>query len=209
MNLLADILNYVRRIVKAPSNSTITDSLLIDYVNRFWLMDVDARVQLFDFKTKWGFQTTPGIDSYNMPMYNVQVESPGENPANIASFPVYQGFTGNCYVNGIQIPFHTTQEGFSNLWPNYIQALQPVAYGDGSTTTFSFSLPFFPAIPGHLDITGIIANTAGIGAIQDPIFTSGFPVNTDGTISLPNDKFLSWSQHCLSECQWWKHSDHR
>lgn len=147
---------------------------------------MDARMQLFDFKTKYSFQTTPGIDQYNMPLYNVQIESPGTpGSASIASYPVYQGFRDAAYVNGIQIPFYGTHDNFWNLWPNYIQPLQPVAVGDGVTTTFQFFLPFFPAIPGHLDITGIIAYTSGLGNVQDPIFATQFPLNAAGNISLP------------------------
>lgn len=186
MNLLSDIITYVRRIVKTPSNAQITDNLIIDYINRFWLLDVDARIQLFDFKTKYQFQTIPGIDQYNMPLYSLQVESGSQN---IASFPVYQGFIDPFYVNGIQVPYYTSHANFWNLWPNYIQALQPVAVGDGVTTTFTFSIPYFPAIPGHLDITGIIQSTQGIGPIQDPIFTSSFPTNSMGNISLPTTSF--------------------
>src|SRR5580693_9032598 len=98
MNLLQDIVTYVRRIIKSPSNATITDNLIIDYINRFWIMDVDARLQLFDLKTNYTFQTTPGIAQYNMPLYNVQTE-PGSQV--IASFPVYQGFMMPAFVNGI------------------------------------------------------------------------------------------------------------
>ena len=72
MNLLNDIITYVRRIVKAPSNTVLTDDLIIDYINRFWIMDVDARIQLFDLKTQYQFQTSPGVDRYNMPLYIVQ-----------------------------------------------------------------------------------------------------------------------------------------
>src|SRR5215469_13523465 len=107
MNLLSDILVYIRRIIKSPSTAQITDETLIDYVNRFWLLDMDARMELFDFKTKYQFQTIPGIDQYNMPMYNVQIEQGNQN---IASIPVYQGFKDPCYVNGIQVPFYTRHD---------------------------------------------------------------------------------------------------
>ena len=143
-------------------------------------------MQLYDFKTKYSFQMTPGLDQYNMPLYSLQTEEGGQN---IASYPVYQGFRDAAYVNGIQIPFDGTHDNFWNLWPNYIQPLQPVAVGDGVTTDFTFFLPFFPAIPGHMDITGIIASTSGVGAIQDPIFTTQFPLNANGTISLPTTSF--------------------
>ena len=167
MNLLSDILTYIRRIIKSPSNAQITDNLLIDYVNRFWLMDVDARVQLFDLKTKYQFQTTPGIDKYNMPLYSVQTQ-PGNQ--NINLFPVYQGFSQACYVNGIQMPFYTQRDPFWNLWPNYLQPLTTAGTGDGTTGPYTLTLPFFPALPGHIDITGIIAT----GSTQDPPFVTNF-----------------------------------
>lgn len=167
MNLLSDIITYVRRIIKSPSDSQISDNLLIDYINRFWLMDVDARVQLFDLKTKYQFQTTPGIANYNMPLYSVQIE-PGNQ--NIGLFPVYQGFSQSCYVNGIQIPFYTQRESFWNLWPNYIQPLTTAGTGNGTAGPYTLNLPFFPAIPGYIDITGIIAT----GSTQNPPFVTNF-----------------------------------
>ena len=70
-------------------------------------MDMDARIQLFDFKTKYQFLTTPGVDRYNMPLYDVQVE-PG--PQNIAMFPVYQGFFAPAYAQGTQLYFNTQKK---------------------------------------------------------------------------------------------------
>lgn len=161
MNLLSDIITYIRRIIKSPSDAVISDNLLIDYINRFLLLDVDARIQLFDYKTKYTFQTTPGIDQYNMPLYNIQTE-PGNQ--TIASFPVYQGFTGNALVNGIQVSFATQRQSFFNYWPNYVQQQIQVGTGNGGAN-YNLTLPFFPALPGHVDITGIIAT----GTNSDPI----------------------------------------
>ena len=157
----------MRRIIKAQSDAVISDNLLIDYVNRFWLMDVDARIQLFDLKTTYRFQTVPNIDKYNMPLYQVQIE-PGSQ--NIAPYPVYQGFSDPCYVNGIQFPFYTQRDTFYNLWPNYVQGLNPAATGNGTPGPYTLSVPYFPAIPGHVDMLGIIAS----GSTIDPIVTSSF-----------------------------------
>ncbi len=158
-------------------------------MNRFYLMDVDARVQLFDLKTKYQFETTPGINQYNMPLYDVQIQ-PGNQ--NIASFPVYQGFMSPCFVNGIQVPLNTRNDPYFSLWPTYLQTLQAVAIGDGVTSTFQFNLPFFPAIPGHVDMTGIIAT----GNNQDPIFSNQLPVfplsdpNLPGRVRIPTTSFF-------------------
>lgn len=170
MFLLSDIITYVRRIIKSPSNSTITDNLLIDYINRFWITDVDARVQLFDLKTTYSFQTTPGIDKYNMPLYDIQTE-PGSQ--TIGAYPVYQGFLPYCSINGVAVPFYTQKGDFWNLWPNYVQSLTSAATGDGTTGPYTINLPFFPAIPGHIDMSGIVA-LAGSGNPSDPPFTTSF-----------------------------------
>src|ERR1700679_2605034 len=129
MNLLSDVITYVRRIIKSPSNAVITDDLIIDYINRFWLMDMDARMQLFDLKTKYSFQTSPGVDKYNMPLYDIQVEQGNQT---IYSFPVYQGCLSPTYVNGIQVPFYTQTKQFYDIWPLYTQSSRVVAIGDGT-----------------------------------------------------------------------------
>jgi len=177
MNLLQDIITYVRRIIKSPSDAVISDNLIIDYINRFWIMDVDARMQLFDLKTKYQFQTTPGVDQYNMPLYDTQIE-PGNQ--QIKPFPVYQGFFGPAYVNGVQVSFQTQKQPFFNTFPNIVQNLSQVAIGDGGQT-YSFTLPILgntsPVNPpvqgilrGHVDIAGIIAT----GNNQDPPITNIF-----------------------------------
>ena len=183
MNLLQDIITYVRRILKTPSNAVITDALIIDYINRFWLMDVDARIQVFDLKTTYQFQTAPGIDKYNMPLYSVQSETPGmPNSPDIGMFPVYQGFFGPAFINGIEMPFYTQREAFFNLWPNYNQTLIEAGLGNGTNGPYTLQLPFLPNSPlalnfplsagvvrGHVDITGIIQ--LNNGNIDPPLDT--------------------------------------
>lgn len=177
MNFLSDVITYVRRLIKSPSNATITDNLIIDYINRFWLMDVDARIQLFDLKTNYQFPTIPGIATYNMPLYNIQTE--GSNPTqNISYYPVYQGFSQPAYVNGIQVPFYTQQEAFWNLWPNYVQFLNPAAVGNGTAGPYTINLAEFPAIPGHLDMIGVIA----AGNPSDPIYSTTIPTSAGNNI---------------------------
>lgn len=185
MNFLSSVITYVRRIIKSPSDSQITDALIIDYINRFWIMDVDARMQLFDLKTKYQFVTQPGVDQYNMPLYSVQSETPGvPNSQDIGIYPVYQGFLGPAYINGIQVPFQTQKESFFNIYPNVTQQLNVVGTGNGSAGPYTLTFPITPnnsnplnppfqyILRGHVDITGIIAT----GSNQDPYF--GTTINT-------------------------------
>lgn len=184
MNYLQDVITYVRRIIKSPSNSVITDNLIIDYINRFYLSDVDARVQLFDLKTTYTFVTVPGVDKYNMPLYDVQVQ-PGAQ--TVGMYPVYQGFLDPCFVNGIQVPIYTQLSAFYNLWPNYIQSLQPATTGDGTAGPYTINLPFAPALPGHIDMSGIIAT----GNNESPPVTNTFITTVPHTSVTPGVFFTS------------------
>ena len=182
MNLLSDVITYVRRIIKSPNNAVVSDNLIIDYINRFWIMDVDARIQLFDLKTKYQFQTQPGVDQYNMPLYNVQTE-PGSQ--QIGMYPVYQGFTGNPMINGVPVSFETQRENFFRFWFNQVQNMQVVATGDGTAGPYTINFPvlsnvtpppqnppFNCILRGHVDLAGIMAT----GTNQDPPF--GTTLNT-------------------------------
>lgn len=182
MYLLSDIITYVRRIVKTPSDSLLSDNLIIDYINRFWITDIDARIQLFDLKTKYQFQTAPGVDQYNMPLYSLQAE-PGNQ--NISIFPVYQGFMSPAKVNGVNVAFYTQRGTFFDLWPSYVQNLSPVATGNGGSTytiniplvpqtTLSVNLPAPNILRGHVDINGITATQSNV----DPIFVQSSQVAT-------------------------------
>jgi hypothetical protein len=171
MHTLGDIITYVRRIIKSPSDAVISDNLIIDYINRFYLTDVDARIQVFDLKSKYQFQTMPGVDQYNMPLYDVQVE-PGSQ--NIAMFPVYQGFLPPAYINGVSVNWQTQKNTFFNYGSNILQNLTGSIVGDGSAGPYTINLPILPnnstplnppfsgILRGHVDITGIIATGVNV-----------------------------------------------
>lgn len=159
--------------------------MIIDYINRFWIHEVDARVQLFDLKTKYQFQTAPGYDQYNMPLYGVQVEPAG----NIAYYPKYQGFLSPVYINGIQIPLQIQKNPFFNTWPNVVQQNVSVELGNGDDGPYSFTIPISPVNPtppqvpfqyllrGHVDIQGIAAFINSGNSYADPPIVTD--LNTD------------------------------
>jgi len=148
-------------------------------------MDVDARMQLFDLKTKYQFQTTPGVDRYNIPLYDTQIQ-PGNQ--SIAPFPVYQGFTGFTMVKGVPISFGTRREEFFSYYPNVVQNFDSVVQGDGTIGPYSLQVPILSntanseppvngLIRGHVDISGIIAT----GSNADPIIGNAPNVNVPVT----------------------------
>lgn len=198
MNLLSDVITYVRRLIKSPSDATISDNLIIDYINRFWLMDVDARMQLFDLKTIYRFQTAPGVDQYNMPLYNIQTEGTGAGSSNINFYPVYQGFTSYAKIGGVSVGFYTQPKEFFSYWDNYIQPYQVVGIGNGGSN-YTVQIPFAPSVQpavniipsgvlrGHVDITGIIAT----GNNQDPPIATNLDFEIPYTSIYPSVYFTS------------------
>jgi hypothetical protein len=75
------------------------------------------------------------------------------------------------------VPFYTQRETYFNQWPNYTQQLNVAAVGDGRAGPYTLSLPYFPAIPGHVDMAGIIAT----GSTQDPIRGTSLNLNVPVT----------------------------
>lgn len=153
-------------------------------------MDVDARIQLFDLKTKYEFQTQPGVDQYNMPLYDVQPDPTAGNTLQspIGMYPVYQGFTGPARIAGVPVSFET-QKSSLDWWDNYVQPLNVVATGNGGPT-YTIQIPFAPNVQttvnqipsgilrGHVDITGIMAT----GVNVDPPLTPPGPSSNFQTI---------------------------
>ena len=160
-------------------------------------MDVDARMQLFDLKTKYQFQTQAGVDRYNMPLYNIQGPTANPPPNNysgpVSYYPVYQGFMDPVYINGVQVPFNTQPNNFFNVYPNIVQYFTTVGVGDGSAGPYtltmpigiSSTLPVNPPVPailrGHIDINGVIAYANSLGTssnIQDPPLITSLQISS-------------------------------
>lgn len=140
-------------------------------------MDIDGRMQLFDLKKKYQFQTTPGVDRYNMPLYSVQNESEDQQ---IGMYPVYQGFLGPAYINGVPVGFYTQKENFFTDFPKIIQNMTVVGVGNGSSGPYTLQLPilsntlppnppFNGIVRGHIDTTGIISTGTNV---DPPLVTS-------------------------------------
>jgi len=169
-------------------------------------------MQVFDLKTSYQFQTQPGVDRYNMPLYNLQTQTTGVNAQpSIASYPVYQGFVSPAYINGIQTPLQTQKNNFFNVWPNVTQNAATFTQGNGTTGPYTITVPLSPGnqtplnnpvnaiLRGHVDITGIIATAANVDppvgtTINTAIpTTSIFPAvyftatNTDGSNIVVSD----------------------
>jgi hypothetical protein len=153
MNLISDIVTYVRRIIKSGSNQSISDSLIVDYINRFCIMDLSARIELFDYQTRYIFQTVPNVDQYNIPYYTLQTTDTDLGSTEIYPYPMYQQFQSPCYVNGMQVPFTILRQSYYGAYPNWVQWNNNQYFGDGGVT-YTFTLPYKQMLRAHIDVIG-------------------------------------------------------
>lgn len=185
MNTLNDILVYVRRIIKTPNNSAMPDGLIIDYVNRFYINDVPARLQLFDLRNKFNLELVPNIDQYNMPYTQTQTYTDGATTYTISPYPMYQGFQAPIYIDGVQINLMTSRDNFFKTYPNFFYNLQGET-GDGATVAFTFTQANTPLVRGHIDVTGISANQSlqpvARASLNSGVFVNAIDVNNNSMI---------------------------
>jgi hypothetical protein len=92
--ILSDIIIWVRRLIKENSDQSISDVLIGDYINRFYIYDMSERVQLFELKRQYTFETIANIFQYQLPYEN------------------YQLIEGPVYCDGVQIGRFQSNEQF-------------------------------------------------------------------------------------------------
>ena len=157
MTLLSDVITYVRRIVKTPSNQVLSDALIIDYINRFYTLDSPAELQLFELKNRLNLVTSEYTDQYNLPYdsnYNLQ----------------YQGLLNPVYCDGANLSMLTNRQTFYNAYPNFM-INEIDAYGDG-TAHYTWTATNNPILRGHIDVLGTTAIANG-DPVPVPSLTPG------------------------------------
>jgi hypothetical protein len=139
--IFADIEQWVRRIIKAPNVQSITSKTIGDYVNRFYVYEAPQRLQLFELKRQYTFETIPNIFEYQFDYTN------------------YQNLLPPVYVDGVQIGFFQSNEQFYKLYPELVLNEQPIM---GNSTTGPYTLNVadsplsIPNIPPFIATRGIL-----------------------------------------------------
>lgn len=130
---LADIRTKVRNVTGSPSPDQISDEDLNTYINNYYVftMPFELKEQITNQFLK--FRTTPGEDVYAFPG-GYFTDSPG------------------AYADGFPLIFYQDPDVFFQDWPQQY-AVDNIATGDGTTTTFSGGLQNPPLIIGTLFIT--------------------------------------------------------
>lgn len=129
---LAEIRNKVRNITGSPSPDQISDSDIDTYINNYYIftMPFELKEQITNQFLK--FKTTPGVNVYSFPG-GYFTDQPG------------------AYADGFPLIFYQDPDIFYQDWPQQY-AVDNIATGDGSSSSFSGGLQNPPVIIGSLFI---------------------------------------------------------
>ncbi len=139
--MVSEIFLYARRILKQPNQQDISDATLADYLSRFMVYDVPARIQLFDYKVQYSLELTPHVDQYNAPITVL----PGG-----AVIPTYNSFITPAYMDGYQMVMQQSRDQWMKLFPNRTLN-QFQQNGTGVAGPYTFITSSTPIIQGHRD----------------------------------------------------------
>jgi hypothetical protein len=176
MNLLSDVINYVRRIIKTSSNQQMSDATIIDYINRFYTYDVPARIQQFELKTVYSFDCVANIDKYNLPY---------DSNGNLQ----FQNLLTPVYVDGVEVSFMISRQSFYRAFPRDLQNII-VDEGDGVSVSYNFfttgntNAQGAPIGRAHLDVLGNLEPGVYVTAFDE--FNNQMVLTDDGTFSATN-----------------------
>lgn len=129
---LLDIRSKVRNLTGSPSQDQITDVVLNNYINNYYVYTMPFELKEQITNQFLVFTTTPGIDIYSFPG-GYFTDMPG------------------AYADGFPCVFYQDPDIFYQDWPLQY-AVDNIATGDGTTTNFSGGLQNPPLIIGSLFI---------------------------------------------------------
>ena len=133
---LAAIRKKVRRLTASASEASLSTDDIDQYVNTYYSQDFPYSVKLDQMRSVYTFYTAPNIDRYPLNVnYNMGVRGP-------------------FYVDGIQGNFFKDRNQFFNMFPMWPTQFQRPG-GDGTQTSFSFTIGAIPFLRGSVTIGAV------------------------------------------------------
>ncbi len=127
---LSDIIDKIRKLTGSGNSLQITDSVIIDYINSFYLYDFPAEFRSLQLKNTFTINTIQNIDTYP---FDFEHYSTLESPA---------------YIDKKVVPLYTTPWSFYNLFFNW-QNSEAFATGDGSAGDYTGTAQDVPIVRSH------------------------------------------------------------
>ena len=156
----------IRSITGTPSADQLSDDQIGAYANNYLQYTMPHELKFQINNQFLDFKTTPGTNVYSFPGTYL-TDSPG------------------AYADGFPLIFYEDPDIFYQDWPQQY-AVENLASGDGSTTTFTGTLQNPPIIAGTLFITDdtAVAQDQGDGTLTGTGISSGTINYTTGAYSV-------------------------
>lgn len=167
--VFSDIVIWVRRIIKSPSDQVITDRTIGDYVNRFYVYDMPERIQLFELTRQYTFETERNIFIYQAPFFS------DTNDIN-TGIPMYQTFRPPAYADGIEMGYYQSNDQFYRIFPELVQSEVPLQ-GDGGVGPYEVEISRTPILRGFTD---------DLGHLEPYVFITSFDGSGDQVFIVDN-----------------------
>lgn len=113
----------VRELTASPGENQLTTAYIDQSLNNFYTSDFPYGIKLDQMRNVYEFFTQPYIDRYPLDVnYNQGVRDP-------------------IYIDKIKGYFYKDRDQFHQVWPDFPTFFNSIINGDGTTATFSFTVP--------------------------------------------------------------------
>jgi hypothetical protein len=181
----------------------ISDSVIADYVNRFYTYDLPERIQLLELKRQYTFETIPNIFEYQAPFTTLTTPSFPANPTpppfitnpspsqSQTVVPIYNLFTAPVYADGIEMGWYQSPDQFYKVFPELVLNEFPLQ-GNGTTGPYSINFGRAPILRAFIDDLGNLLPYVYITAVdaagsQQYIVDSGYVDSSGQGILIQTD----------------------
>jgi hypothetical protein len=127
---LLDIRNKVRRITGRPNTAQITDAQIDQYINTYYIFDLNEELRMESFRYNYQFVTNANTPVYDFPKELYLTNMP----------PVY--------IGGYQSYMTQSRNNFFRITPQPDFLQQQVTTGNGTKGPYAFTLTNTPVMPG-------------------------------------------------------------
>ena len=158
---LENIQNKVRRLTASPDEATLSTQDLQERINTFYEQDFPYAIKLDQTRQVIKIFTEPNIDVY---------------PVDIQTL---QGIRDPVYFEGTRGALYKDRGQFFNAWPRTSQSSTP-AYGDGLTSTFSWTIGGVPFLRNMVVIGYTNTSGASVAIADDGL--GGFVIGNTTTV---------------------------
>ena len=179
---LTSIRTKVRRLTASPSENQLSNDDIDEYVNTFYINDLPQHLKLFNLKTTYTFYTSPGVETYALPI------SPTVDPSTATADVVtgYYSVEPPVYIAGYESFYTQSEVEFYRLFPPIND--ETTEDGTGIAGPYAITVSNTPVLRNYVTVSASDAAGNRYIGIDDGAGTiAGTPTAADVTGAIDYD----------------------